>query len=82
MANKASLTQEATLKQRTTLTPMQIQEVRVLEYTTLELEQRIDRELEENPGLERADDEKEESLNDEYAERMTGKMPCKTKTSI
>lgn len=72
MANKASLTQEATLKQRTTLTPMQIQEVRVLEYTTLELEQRIDRELEENPGLERGDDEKEENLNDEYTEENDG----------
>lgn len=72
MASKASLTQEAALKQRTTLTPMQIQEVRVLEYTTLELEQRIDRELEENPGLERADDEKEENLNEEYTEENEG----------
>lgn len=66
MSTKASLTQETALKQRTTLTPMQIQEVRVLEYTTLELEQRIDRELEENPGLERGDDTKEESLNEEF----------------
>ncbi|HCS87129.1 MAG TPA: RNA polymerase sigma-54 factor [Bacteroidales bacterium] len=66
MSTKASLTQETALKQRTTLTPMQIQEVRVLEYTTLELEQRIDRELEENPGLERGDDAKEESLNEEF----------------
>lgn len=66
MSTKASLTQETALKQRTTLTPMQIQEVRVLEYTTLELEQRIERELEENPGLERGDDAKEESLNEEF----------------
>lgn len=66
MSTKASLTQETALKQRTTLTPMQIQEVRVLEYTTLELEQRIDRELEENPGLERGDDTKEEALNEEF----------------
>ncbi len=72
MSTKASLTQETALKQRTTLTPMQIQEVRVLEYTTLELEQRIDRELEENPGLERGDDTKEESLNEEYDNENEG----------
>ncbi len=68
MATNTSLTQEATLKQRATLTPMQIQEVRVLEYTTLELEQRIEREIEENPGLECVDDSKEADNNESNEE--------------
>ena len=45
MAEKNLLTQETTLKQKTTLTPLQIQEIRILEYPTLELEQRIEREI-------------------------------------
>ena len=49
---KSSLTQETALRQRTALTPLQIQEIRILEYPTVELEQRIEREVEENPGLE------------------------------
>lgn len=72
MPSKTSLTQETALKQRTTLTPMQIQEVRILEYTTLELEQRVDREVEENPGLERDDNTKEESLNEGFDNENEG----------
>jgi len=59
MAEKNLLTQETTLKQKTTLTPLQIQEIRILEYPTLELEQRIEREIEENPGLEAGSEDKE-----------------------
>ena len=51
-----ALTQEAALRQRLLLTPLQIQEIRILEYPTLELEQRVEREIEENPGLEVNDD--------------------------
>ncbi len=62
---KNSLTQETTLKQKTTLTPLQIQEIRILEYPTLELEQRIEREIEENPALEAGAEEKETSEEDD-----------------
>lgn len=48
----AKLTQEQKLEQGITLTPHQIQAIKMLELTTLELEQRIERELEENPALE------------------------------
>lgn len=68
MPNKASLVQEAGLKQKTTLTPLQIQEIRILEYPTLELEQRIEKELEENPGLERGAEETEENTQEENYE--------------
>lgn len=59
---KNTLSQEAALRLRTTLTPSQIQEIRILEYPTLELEERIAKELEENPGLERDEDEPEDNL--------------------
>ena len=59
---KNLLSQDATLRQKTSLTPLQIQEIRILEYPTLELEQRIEREVEENPGLEVGRDETEEEL--------------------
>lgn len=65
------LTQEAALKQKTTLTPLQIQEIRILEYPTVELEQRIEKELEENPGLEVGSDEHEENNNeDDYEDAV------------
>ncbi len=51
MAINSKLSQEAALRQTTKLTPLQIQEIRILEYTTMELEQRIEKEVEENPGL-------------------------------
>mgnify|MGYP002858747013 CR=1 FL=1 len=68
MPTHASLTQEAALRQRTTLTPLQIQEIRILEYPTLELEQRIEREVEENPGLEVGSEPNEENEFDEPQE--------------
>ncbi len=61
MAINSTLSQEATLRQTTKLTPLQIQEIRILEYTTVELEQRIEKEVEENPGLDVGSDEHEEN---------------------
>ncbi len=69
MAEKNLLTQETILKQKTTLTPLQIQEIRILEYPTLELEQRIEREIEENPGLEAGADETVQNDEDDYSEQ-------------
>jgi RNA polymerase sigma-54 factor len=52
------------LQQR--LSPLQIQQVKMLELNTIELEDRIEQELEENPALEEVDDYSSE-LNDEGA---------------
>lgn len=65
MPNHQYLSQEAALRQKTTLTPLQIQEIRILEYPTIELEQRIEKELEENPGLEVGTEEHEDPNTDE-----------------
>ncbi|MBR1928775.1 MAG: RNA polymerase factor sigma-54 [Paludibacteraceae bacterium] len=62
---KNALTQEQTLRQRTMLTPLQIQEIRILEYPTLELEQRIERELEENPGLDSGSEDEMDTVQEE-----------------
>lgn len=72
MAQNNALTQETALKQRIALTPLQIQEIKILEYPTLELEQRIEREVEENPGLEinderTAEETEERTENEEDA---------------
>ncbi len=69
MALSSKLAQEAALRQTTKLTPLQIQEIRILEYTTMELEQRIEKEVEENPGLDIGEGEGDETnLSDEYNE--------------
>jgi RNA polymerase sigma-54 factor len=44
--------QQLTQKQQQKLSPLQIQQVKLLELTGLEIEQRINQELEENPALE------------------------------
>lgn len=49
-------TQEQRQEQSLTLTPQQLQVVKMLELTGLELEARIERELEENPALEEGQD--------------------------
>lgn len=46
------LRQQQTLKQQQKLSPLQIQQAKLLELTTLEVENRINHELEENPALE------------------------------
>ncbi len=65
MATSTYISQDLALRQRTTLTPLQIQEIHILEDTTLELEQRIERELTENPGLEVGTDTPDEGVNQE-----------------
>jgi RNA polymerase sigma-54 factor len=56
------LSQRQLLKQQQALSPQQIQMVKLLELPTLQLEQRIKQEIEENPVLE---EEKEESKENE-----------------
>lgn len=48
----SKLTQEQKLEQSFNLSPAQIQAIRLLELTALELDSRIERELEDNPALE------------------------------
>jgi len=47
------------------LSPQQIQMIKLLEVPTLQIEQRIKKELEENPALEEGPDEEEEIQNEE-----------------
>ena len=51
------------LSQTIKLTPTQIQTVKLLELPSVELSQRINEELQENPALEEGRDEAEERLN-------------------
>lgn len=53
-----------TLTQTTKLSPAQIQVIRMLELPSIELGQRINEELQENPALEEGHEEKEEWNND------------------
>ena len=46
------------------LSPQQIQMIKLLELPTLQLEQRIKKELEENPALDEGQDEEEDVLSD------------------
>ncbi len=48
--------QQLSQKLQQKLSPLQIQQVKMLELTSLELEDRINQELEENPALEEGDD--------------------------
>ncbi|MDR0865869.1 MAG: RNA polymerase factor sigma-54 [Candidatus Symbiothrix sp.] len=57
--------QQLTQKQQQKLSPLQIQQVKLLELTGLEIEQRINQELEENPALEEAVDAPAESENED-----------------
>ena len=51
--------QQLTQKQQQKLSPLQIQQIKMLELTSLEIENRINQELEENPALEEAPDKPE-----------------------
>ena len=53
----SKLTQQQKTEQSLSLTPAQIQAIKMLELTGLELEARIEHELEENPALEENYDE-------------------------
>ena len=48
----SKLTQQQKTEQTLSLTPAQIQAIKILELTGLELTSRIEHELEENPALE------------------------------
>jgi len=50
------------------LSPQQIQMIKLLEIPTLQIEQRIKKELEENPALEEGSEEEEEIIQDEESE--------------
>jgi len=56
--------QQLTHKQQQKLSPLQIQQVKMLELTSLEIENRINQELEENPALEEQPDKHSESEED------------------
>ena len=61
--------QELSQKQQQKLSPLQIQQIKLLELTGLEVEDRINRELEENPALEELSDAAKENQNeDSFAE--------------
>ena len=62
MALKQYLAQK--LEQR--LSPQQIQLMKLLQVPTMELDQRIKQELEENPALEEGSDEMEDEFQDDY----------------
>ncbi len=59
----AELSQSQVLRQQQTLSPQQIQMIKLLELPTLQLEQRIKAEIEENPVLE--EQERSEDENDD-----------------
>jgi RNA polymerase sigma-54 factor len=52
------------------LSPQQIQMIKLLEVPTLQIEQRIKKELEENPALEEGPDDDEEGVNGEEQEEQ------------
>jgi len=61
--------QQITQKQQQKLSPLQIQQIKMLELTGLEIEDRINRELEENPALEeRTDAASEKQEEDSLSE--------------
>ena len=57
--------QQLTQKQQQKLSPLQIQQIKLLELTGLEVEDRINRELEENPALEELSDAAKETQNED-----------------
>jgi RNA polymerase sigma-54 factor len=69
--------QQLTQKQQQKLSPLQIQQIKLLELTGLEIEDRINQELEENPALEETGDAStdpdEENIDSEFdSENNTG----------
>ncbi len=61
----AKQVQEQRFEQGLSLSPAQIQAIRLLELTGLELESRIERELEENPALEEGREDAQEGGSDD-----------------
>lgn len=62
------LKQQQTLKQQQKLSPLQIQQAKLLELTSLEMENRINHELEDNPALE---EDADNLLGQESVEQIT-----------
>ncbi len=65
----ADLSQKQILKLQQTLSPQQIQMIKLLELPTLQLEQRIKQEIEENPVLE--EDVQQESENEDEPKEIS-----------
>ena len=57
--------QQLSIRQQQKLSPLQIQQVKLLELTALEIENRINQELEDNPALEEAGDSYSDLENDQ-----------------
>jgi len=63
--------QQLSIRQQQKLSPLQIQQVKLLELTALEIENRINQELEDNPALEELEDsfsdsESDHALDEDY----------------
>ncbi len=68
------LKQQLQLKLSQKLSPQQIQLMKLMQLSTLDFEQRLQYEIEQNPALEKGKeikDEDENSLNNEFDEKMT-----------
>lgn len=65
------LKQQLSQKLQQKLSPLQIQQIKMLELTSLEIENRINQELEENPALEEAPDTPESSSENSLEEQET-----------
>jgi len=63
-----ALKQHQIQRQELRLSPQQIQLMKLLQIPTVELDQRIKQEIEENPALEQSEDQAEESLDQESTE--------------
>lgn len=59
--------QQLSQKLQQKLSPLQIQQVKLLELTSLEIENRINQELEDNPALEEISESSSESSLDDYS---------------
>jgi RNA polymerase sigma-54 factor len=78
MALKQFLYQK--LEQR--LSPQQIQLMKLLQVPTMELDQRIKQEIEENPALEEGAEIEEEEFGDEQEQMTSQKMKISTSQII
>ncbi len=70
--------QQLSQKLQQKLSPLQIQQVKMLELSTIGLEDRIDQELEENPALEEIDDyasdSEDDRIGDEFGSNEDGNI--------
>ena len=71
----SSIGLQQSLTQTTKLTPAQIQVIRLLELPSVELSQRINEELQENPALEEGRDEMDDLTSGDLRLEDEGYMP-------